>query len=439
MKKLLFLTFVLGIASATFAQNTPTDGEWNKHLVVLKSTAEADVMIRVGDVDNLGFGWAENFNPFSGKSTDSHGFPWEPKADDVKGLDRIILGTGFGKKEPPCGSEGYSGVGRDNTLPEAIKIPLTALQGTAITAATLTLFVDDFQAPVLCSKFQATLNGKRFIDLERILNLLNQTGPIGKFITVKIPDDLLPLLQQKELSLLIDDPSTGAGDGYAIDFLKLLINPKPLIYKGSIVGFVREKESGNPIANALVQVRGYGEVKTDAQGAFTMNNVPIGLNVAEASAAGFATGSEVFDVIADEEPTPKDILLERSKAISFNNKQLKEGDSVVMNNIQFNQGSYDLLPPATAELNRIYDLLMANPKMEIELSGHTSNEGERPLNIRLSKDRVNACKQFLIRKGIDEARVVAVGFGPDKPIAPNDTEPARAKNRRVEMRMLRVQ
>ncbi|MFN8355034.1 MAG: OmpA family protein [Spirosomataceae bacterium] len=439
MKNTLWILLISVALSHAVAQVTPNDGDWSKHQVVLKNTAEADVIIRVGDIDNLGFGWAENFNPFTGRSTESHGFPWEPKPDDLKGLDRILLGTSLGKKDAPCGADGYSGQGRQNTVPVAIKIPLSDLQGTTITAATLTLFVDDFQATVLCSKFQVTLNGKRFVDLEKIINFLNQTGPIGKFITVKIPDDLLPLLQQPELSLLIDDPTTGAGDGYAIDFVKLLINPKPLLYKGSIKGFVKDRETQAPIASATVRVRGYGEVKTDTEGAFVMENVPIGLNVAEASATGYATNQEVFDVIAGEEPETKDIFLDRSKAITFNNRQLKEGDSVVMNNIQFNQGSYELLPAGITELNRIYDLLQANPKMEIELSGHTSNEGERALNTRLSKDRVNACKQYLVRKGIDEGRIVAVGYGPDRPVAPNDNEAGRAKNRRVEMRMLRVQ
>lgn len=438
MKKVFFFLFLV-VACRVMAQSTPNDGDWSKNEVILKNTAEAAVMIRVGDIDNLGFGWTENFNPFSGKSTEPHSYPWEPKTEDLPGLDRILLGSSFGEKVNNCGGDGYSGQGRQNTLPEAIKIPLAALQGTNITAVTLTMFIDDFQVPVMCSKFQATLNGKRFIDLERILNVLNQTGPIGKFITVRLPDEMLPLLKEKELQLLIDDPTTGAADGYAIDFIKLLINPKSLVYKGLITGFVKDKETYEPIPGATVRVKGYGEVTTNKEGAFTLNNIPVGLNVTEASAKNYASGREVFDVVANAEPESKDILLERSKAISFNNKELKEGDAIVMNNIQFNQGSYQLLPAGTAELNRIYDLLIANPKMEIELSGHTSNEGERQLNTVLSRDRVTACKLFLMRKGIDEGRIATVGFGPDKPIAPNDSEINRAKNRRVEMRMLRVQ
>jgi len=82
--------------------------------------------------------------------------------------------------------------------------------------------------------------------------------------------------------------------------------------------------------------------------------------------------------------------------------------------------------------------LQANPKAEIELSGHTSSEGDAALNRSLSYRRVKACKDYIVSRSVDRGRIVAHGYGPDRPVAPNDTEANRAKNRRVEMRVAKL-
>jgi hypothetical protein len=51
---------------------------------------EAELLLRIGDIDNLGFGWPRDFNPFSGRSTPPHSFPWRRSPDDPSGTDRII-------------------------------------------------------------------------------------------------------------------------------------------------------------------------------------------------------------------------------------------------------------------------------------------------------------------------------------------------------------
>jgi OOP family OmpA-OmpF porin len=440
LRQLSALTALLLVPLVPVAQKkTANDGDWSQQLVTLKGTAEADLMIRVGDIDNLGFGWAAGYDPFSGRSTDPHGFPWQPRSGDVPGLDRILLGTRFGKKAVPCDRDGYADMERALTQPQAIRIPLGAVAGVQPTAATLMLFVDDFQSPRFCSKFVATLNGKRFVDLEKILEVLDQTGPVGKFISVRLPDELLPLLGEKEIQLLIDDPTTGAADGYALDFVKLLINPKPLVYKGTIRGVVRAADTGEVLPQATVVVRGYGTILTDAEGRFSLTTVPVGLNVAEASAPGYATGRAVFDVITGETTDEQEIILERSKTVVFNNQSLREGEAVVMNNIQFAVSSAELSAAARTELDRVRTLMQENPALEIELAGHTSDEGERAMNVRLSQQRVRACQQYLLAQGIDEGRVRAVGYGPDRPLVPNTSEASRARNRRVELKVLRAQ
>ncbi|MBX7050352.1 MAG: hypothetical protein K1X40_14340, partial [Chitinophagales bacterium] len=86
MKALPFLLLVTGtiLTNVIFAQMTTvsSDKEWEKQEVFLKNTMEAEYIIRLGDVDNLGFGWPEGFDPFCGRMTDSHAYPWEPQAND---------------------------------------------------------------------------------------------------------------------------------------------------------------------------------------------------------------------------------------------------------------------------------------------------------------------------------------------------------------------
>lgn len=59
----------------------------------LQNTAEADYIIRVGDIDNLGFGWPDGFDPFCGRTTDAHAYPWKAGKEDLPGFDRILLSS----------------------------------------------------------------------------------------------------------------------------------------------------------------------------------------------------------------------------------------------------------------------------------------------------------------------------------------------------------
>jgi OmpA-OmpF porin, OOP family len=86
----------------------------------------------------------------------------------------------------------------------------------------------------------------------------------------------------------------------------------------------------------------------------------------------------------------------------------------------------------------LVSFLRENQSAEIELSGHTSSEGDAGMNRSLSYRRVKSCKDYILLQGIDAGRIIAVGFGPDKPVAPNDTEANRALNRRVEMRLVKL-
>lgn len=116
---------------------------------------------------------------------------------------------------------------------------------------------------------------------------------------------------------------------------------------------------------------------------------------------------------------------------------VKKGSTIVLKNINFNTGSPVLLPSSYLELDKLVNLLQANPHMEILIVGHTDNLGDPEKDLILSEQRAENVKQYLTEKGIRSNRLSAKGFGITKPIADNKTPLGRAKNRRVEFSILK--
>lgn len=116
--------------------------------------------------------------------------------------------------------------------------------------------------------------------------------------------------------------------------------------------------------------------------------------------------------------------------------KVKVGRKVVLNNILFQTGKAILTGESYAELNRLYGILEENPHMRIEISGHTDNTGSLSLNTKLSQDRARAVVEYLIQKGTDPERLEFRGYGPQQPVDDNTTAEGRARNRRVEFKIL---
>jgi OmpA-OmpF porin, OOP family len=429
-----FISLMLGMSDVSFAQQTDTDGDWTKNYVSLKNTREAEYMIRVGDIDNLNCQWPENFNPFCGTSTPSHQWPTEINPNDVVGLDRIILGSSYKGNN---GADGYSGSYSNETKPVPITFELKDLKQLKINKVTMQIFLDDFQAPVFGSRFTATINGKRFYNFEKILNELNQTGPIGKLVTIDVPAELLPEFSKDKVDILIDDPTTGIGDGYAIDFIKFLINPKSVqIYKGNLTGKVIDP-NGNLMSDVTISLSNSKSMITKSDGAFQYNDIASGLYILTAYKRGYKTVNQNVDIECNQ-TMEQEISLEKAPIIHFNGQEITDGDKIVFNKIQFSAGGSELSDNSKKELDKIYQLLVDNENVEIELSGYTSSEGDLMVNKTLSLSRVEACKKYIVNKGIAPNRINTIGMGPDNPLAPNDTEDNRAKNRRVELRIVKI-
>ncbi|MEZ4826669.1 MAG: OmpA family protein [Bacteroidia bacterium] len=436
------LLIALPFCATAQNRSVTTDVNWTEQQVTLTNTLEADLIIRLGDVDNLGFGWPEDFDPFCGRMTMPHYFPWDANPTDLPGFDRILLSSKFKPATAfNCGGDGYSGnYNPALTNPVEWALPTVAIKNTTISNAWLQIFIDDFQAPVFCSKFHMTLNGTRFVEAEKLLNAIEQTGPVGKLVSFPVPEEFYPaLLSGNPLKIKIDEVN-GVADGFAVDFIRLLINRKrENTCMGSVRGVVVDKETMQPISGARVFSADKSAVKTDAEGRFYFEKIPTGFEILSASFPGYADGVGTADVGEGDDNPEVWIYMEKGSAqVKYDNQNIKVGESINLNNILFDQGKATLRPESKTELEKIVAFMKSNPSAEIELSGHTSAEGDRALNQSLSYQRVKSCKDYIVDKGIDSGRIVAVGFGPDRPVAGNDTEANRAKNRRVEMRLVKL-
>ena len=107
-----------------------------------------------------------------------------------------------------------------------------------------------------------------------------------------------------------------------------------------------------------------------------------------------------------------------------------------LNDLKFETGKSTLLTSSYTLLSDLVEIMKLKPDMRIEVSGHTDNEGDEASNLKLSKERAESVKNYLISKGIVGGRITTVGYGETRPVADNSTSQGRAKNRRTEIRIL---
>ena len=105
----------------------------------------------------------------------------------------------------------------------------------------------------------------------------------------------------------------------------------------------------------------------------------------------------------------------------------------VFDNLNFETGSTKLTADSVPTVNSLVAILKAYPVVVVRLEGHTDNTGDAAANKKLSLDRAVAVKEIMITGGIADARIGTDGYGEEKPIASNDSEEGRAKNRRTEL------
>lgn len=395
-----------------------------------ESSENADIVVRVGDIDNLGFGWDEGFDPFCGMNTSVHDYPWKTDDNDYMGTDRIMVVSSY--KSGRC--DGYtSGTKRPENNPVPIEIQFEKPE-IDIEKIVIQMMLDDFQSPVWGTSYQFHINGTRLTYIEDVINKLEQTGPIGKLVQVGLLSENNHLFESGKVNIKIDDPITGAGDGFAIDFIQLLINPKGE-YRciGNIKGIVKDEE-GNLIKDVLVSANGLKECLTQNDGSFNLQAVPIGIITLTANKSMYSTSSINFELKREENKSVELILKKKApESADFLNKELNEKGFVNLYGIHFDSGKDVPKSESASTLNALADFLINNPNLKLEIIGHTDSDGDNKFNEDLSLRRAKSVITWLNSKGIDVSNINASGLGESRPVASNKTESGKALNRRVEI------
>lgn len=111
---------------------------------------------------------------------------------------------------------------------------------------------------------------------------------------------------------------------------------------------------------------------------------------------------------------------------------IEVGQAIVLEGVNFASGSSDLTANSMRILDKAASALDNNPEIEVEIRGYTDNTGSYQGNVRISQRRADSVREYMLNHGIAPYRMTTKGYGPENPVAPNDTREGRAKNRRIE-------
>ena len=219
--------------------------------------------------------------------------------------------------------------------------------------------------------------------------------------------------------------SYGAEDVFEIKMSEEA-KPDPVVL---MYGKVYNKKSKKPIGVNIV----YEDLKTGKKVGIARSNPRTGsYKIILQYGKEYSFRAEAEDFIAiNEEIDLTEIGEYKEQKKNLYLVPLEIGQSINLKTIQFKQSKSEFKESAYPELKRLVALLEKYPKMEIELSGHTDTRGNPRLLLMLSERRVNAVKDYLIRRGISSLRITGKGYGGTKPLGTGSNE-IEIKNRRVE-------
>ena len=192
--------------------------------------------------------------------------------------------------------------------------------------------------------------------------------------------------------------------------------------------FVRNAKTGENMA-AHVRFIDLGSEKEVATA--TTDAATGGYSIALPMGSTYRVHVEANEFFAEE-----GFITNLSATDSFSLQPIEKKKAIVLHNLYFATNKTEILAESEAALTDLYNMLVENPNIRIRIIGHTDAVGSDKDNQRLSEGRANSVRQNMIDRGIDPSRIEAIGKGKSEPIAPNDTEEGRAKNRRVEFIIL---
>jgi len=146
-----------------------------------------------------------------------------------------------------------------------------------------------------------------------------------------------------------------------------------------------------------------------------------------------AAEAERRRIAAEKEKAELRAMLFKQFSLVLDTRDTERGLVVNMSDVLFDTGKYNLRPQAREKLARISGIVLIYPGLRLEAEGHTDNTGGADLNQKLSEQRADAVRQYLVSQGISEDAITSVGKGFSMPVESNDTAAGRQKNRRVEL------
>jgi len=228
-------------------------------------------------------------------------------------------------------------------------------------------------------------------------------------------------------------PPAAGGTGSSVVKVQCELEALPKV--GTVVGSVTDPETNQPVDGAHIEVTDRLnrklELKADASGAFRFENVPPGPLKFSVDAPGYFTAVAEVNVRAREESQARMLLNKRPAQpnVVVAGKEIK-----LKKQVHFQHDSAEILPDSQGIIEELADLMSKRPDIKnVEVQGHTDNTGVAAYNLRLSQSRAQAVVDAISSHGIDSSRMTAKGYGQEKPLVPNTTEPNRAKNRRVQV------
>jgi outer membrane protein OmpA-like peptidoglycan-associated protein len=204
---------------------------------------------------------------------------------------------------------------------------------------------------------------------------------------------------------------------------------------GTVVGAVSDGETGQAVTSARITVTDplnrSLDLAADASGGFSVGNVKPGTVKLSVEAAGYFTSAIEVQVESRKEVQARIVL---NKRPTVPNVVVAGREVKLKKEVHFQHDSTDVLPDSLGLLEELAELFKSKPEIRLaEVQGHTDNTGSAVYNQRLSQGRAQAVVDTLVRLGVSSDRLVAKGYGADKPLVPNSTDANRAKNRRVQV------
>lgn len=225
--------------------------------------------------------------------------------------------------------------------------------------------------------------------------------------------------------------------GSDVKSVNLAVQPKVKVRTSRMVllkGLVIDDQTGAPVEAAIDLIdNATSEVlatfKSEEQSGSYLVSLPAGRNYGlNVNADGYLFNSMNFNL-------PDTAVFEEIyKVVRL--KKIKIGESIVLRNVFFDYNKATVRTESEAELSRIHKLMVENPQIKVEISGHTDNVGGDSYNQELSESRASAVVDYLVAKGIPRERLIFAGYGESQPLATNDTPEGRQENRRTEFKII---